>query len=515
MDRSYERSPVPQVERESVVNRAADVGVPRDIPPATKSETTPPQGVLIFDHPPIDAESIPSASIPSESDVDQIEPSDNDIDFAIVVDDGSEIAESTAIVDPSVDDSVSDGRQPATMIDTGIDPAIDTNLETDSTQSLVRRSWTRRIVGAIVWTTTALFDASAWVVIIAVLAAAPVLQLLAYGYLLRCGGWVAAGGRVRDSIVHVRAAGRMGLAAAALFFAAMPSRLFAHYEAVSQIIEPGSARSTVMRILAITCASAALLYLLWAWSRGGRLWHYAWPEPGRFFTQVWRPSFWMAAVDRLGEFVSDTRPIATFWLGLRAAAGTLVWLIPAMVIVAALRNGRTGVEGLIGTLALFSLGLVLLYLPMLQICFAATGRLRDLFNVRQIRTHFRAAPLAWTVAMLFGLLLLPLPLYLLRIEATPRDVVWAPCLLFAALMLPARVVEGWALRRAKRRLDDGGVPSGWGHRLLRWVCRGLNVTIVATYLLVVFVSQYTSWDGLATWIAQHAVLLPVPFFEGT
>lgn len=38
--------------------------------------------------------------------------------------------------------------------------------------------------------------------------------------------------------------------------------------------------------------------------------------------------------------------------------------------------------------------------------------------------------------------------------------------------------------------------------------------VVGVYLLFVYVSQYISWDGLLTWVQQHAILIPVPFLSG-
>ncbi len=35
--------------------------------------------------------------------------------------------------------------------------------------------------------------------------------------------------------------------------------------------------------------------------------------------------------------------------------------------------------------------------------------------------------------------------------------------------------------------------------------------IVVVYLVVLGASQYTSWDGVDTWVRQHAFLVPVPF----
>ena len=37
----------------------------------------------------------------------------------------------------------------------------------------------------------------------------------------------------------------------------------------------------------------------------------------------------------------------------------------------------------------------------------------------------------------------------------------------------------------------------------------MMIGVVAIYLLFVYFSQYTSWDGLATWVQQHAILIPV------
>ena len=51
-------------------------------------------------------------------------------------------------------------------------------------------------------------------------------------------------------------------------------------------------------------------------------------------------------------------------------------------------------------------------------------------------------------------------------------------------------------------------------RISRWLVRFLMLGVVAIYLLFVYVSQYTSWDGLLTWVQQHAILIPVPFVSG-
>ncbi|MGB0596047.1 MAG: DUF4013 domain-containing protein [Rubripirellula sp.] len=354
------------------------------------------------------------------------------------------------------------------------------------------------------------FSLASLVALLAFLTAIPVLQLIAFGYLLGVAGGLANGRTFRESLPQFRQAGQIGLAALAVFVSALPTQLLVHWESVAYLIDPGSGQAAAMRVLAIASSVLATGYLLWAWVRGGRLKHYLWPEPKRFFREGWRWRTYRTAPDRLWEFTSSLRLAHYFWLGARGAFGTLIWLIPALMIIMAFREGESGLAGLVGFLSLVCLGLGIMYLPMLQAHYAAENRFKALFEVRHIRRCFRRAPWAWLVAMFISLVLTPIPLYLLKIEATQQEVMWLPCLLFVAFILPARISTGLALRRARRRPE----PEGRWATISRWVVRLNMLMVVAIYLLFVYVSQYTSWDGLATWVQQHAILVPVPFFSG-
>ncbi len=373
-----------------------------------------------------------------------------------------------------------------------------------------RRGLIRRCLAGIGAFFRICFSLASLVALLAVLTAIPLLQFIAFGYLLGVAGGLASGATIRQSLPQFRQAGQIGLAALAIFLAALPTQLLAHWESVAYLIDPGSGKATAMRVLAIASALLATGYLLWAWVRGGKLKHYLWPEPVRLAREGWRWRTWRTAPDRLWNFTMSLRLPYYFWLGVRGAVGTLVWLIPAMVIMAAFREGETGLAGLVGFISLVMLGIGLLYLPMLQAHYAAENRFRALFDVREIRRCFRRSPWAWLMAMIVSLVLTPIPLYLLKIEATPQEVMWLPCLVFVAFILPARLSTGLALRRARRRPE----PHGAWAAISRWTVRGVMPIVVAVYLLFVYVSQYTSWDGLATWVQQHAVLVPVPFLNG-
>jgi len=98
-----------------------------------------------------------------------------------------------------------------------------------------------------------------------------------------------------------------------------------------------------------------------------------------------------------------------------------------------------------------------------------------------------------------------LPLYLLKIEMIPRETAALPSLVFVLFTFPARLLSGWAYGRSQRRQT----PRHW---FFRWTGRLPFLPAVALYVLVVFFTQYTSWNGVWSLYEQHALLVPVPFF---
>jgi hypothetical protein len=105
-------------------------------------------------------------------------------------------------------------------------------------------------------------------------------------------------------------------------------------------------------------------------------------------------------------------------------------------------------------------------------------------------------------------LVLAVPLFLLKIELTPAEITWLPALFFVVFGLPARLITGWAMGRAEQR-----EPSP--NFLLRWFCRltalGLAVPFIFSYVVILFFSQYISWNGTLSLLEQHAFLVPSPF----
>ncbi|MEM6691548.1 MAG: DUF4013 domain-containing protein [Planctomycetota bacterium] len=367
------------------------------------------------------------------------------------------------------------------------------------------------------WVIQGVFRTISTVAVLALLAAVPGINFIAFGYLLDVSGKIARGRKLREGLPASETYGYLGLALAGIGVAWIAVQMVVHQQSVATIVNPDSSASNLLRFASIFLATFAMSYLGWVWVRGGRLRHYLWPAPIRFLKEGWRWSTWSDSADRFWTQTASLEWPRLFWLGLRGFLGTLIWLIPAIIVMAAVRDGDTGLAGLIGGLAMLVLAIVMAHLPMLQVQFAADNRLKSLFEIRRVRASFRAAPWAWLVAMFLTLILLPLPLYLLKIEATPAEVVWLPTLFFVAFILPARIASGLAMRRAWRQQEKSEI-SKWGKRwglVSRISVRLIMPALILSYLAVVYASQYTSWDGYATWIQQHAVMLPIPFERGT
>jgi hypothetical protein len=349
-----------------------------------------------------------------------------------------------------------------------------------------------------------LFGITVLMIGLAVLAALPFLQLLSLGYLLEVSGRVARTGRLRDGFIGVRLAARLGGIVLGSWLLLLPVRLVADLAEAAQVIDPGSRVAAAWRTTLLVLMALTAVHIGAACARGGRLRYFLWP-----FNAVWllrrlaRGGYYVEARDAVWNTFLALRLPYYFGLGLRGFVGALAWLVLPVTLLAVGRLGSPG-AALVSFLGAALLAVVLVYLPFLQARLAAANRLSPVFAVGGVRADFRRAPWAFALAFVITLLF-ALPLYLLKIELIPREAAWLPSLVFIAFIFPARLCTGWALARARRR----PLPRHWFFRLSG---RLPFLPAAAFYVLVVFFSQYTSWNGVWSLYEQHAFLVPVPFF---
>lgn len=359
----------------------------------------------------------------------------------------------------------------------------------------------KKLVSALDW----VFGFGAILVGLALLSAIPGLNFLSLGYLLEVSSRVAETGKLRAGFVGVRKASLAGTIVAGTFLALLPARFAAGMWNDARLVSPGSAIESQWRMALIVLTILTFAHILWACARGGRIRHFFWPAPLFFLKTIFspRPGALLDAADRVGEWVGSLRLPHYFWLGFRGFVGAVMWLaIPVGVLMLAGKIRNEGIAVLTNLLGAGLLMIAVLYLPFLQALFARTRRFESLFALGEVRETFRGAPIAFWFALLITLLF-ALPLYVLKIELTPRSVAWLPALVFVAFIFPARLLTGWAMSRGLRRER----PRHW---LFRWMSRLAAVPVVAAYVLFVWLTQYLSWQGSRSLLEQHAFLVPAP-----
>jgi hypothetical protein len=346
-----------------------------------------------------------------------------------------------------------------------------------------------------------LFGVASLLLGLAVLSSVLVGQFLVLGYMLEACGRVARSGRLRDGLVGVRTAARLGGVALGCGLLWLPLYGMSIYAENAAIIDPGGAAARQWTLWLTVLAVLYAVHVAAACVRGGQFGYFLWP-----FNVVWvvrralRGGMYPEARDRLWDFAVGLRLPYYFWLGLRGFAGALLWLgFPALLLSQGHNAPILGIAGAV------LLGLVALYLPFLQARFARDNRLRAYRELRAVREDFCRAPIAFAVALSM-LLAVALPLYLFKIEMIPKDLVFLEALVFLLFLYPAKLALGWAYSRAARREE----PRHW---VFRWLGRLLVWPAIIAYSFVVFTSQHTGWEGVLSLFNQHAFQLPVPFVD--
>lgn len=351
-------------------------------------------------------------------------------------------------------------------------------------------------------TFSAIWNYFSLLVLLAVVAAIPVVQLVSLGYMLRAAANLSSGRSWRTALPGVQLAGRIATFAMLTALLWLPVLIVTDLSYSVQLLRPGTSQAIAWRIVAFVVASVWLMWVSWAAMRGGRWWHMLWPQPIQFVKQIWRAKTWSKAADDLLALYDRSQCIQLWWLGLRAAAGALVWLaIPVSLMIIGLRADQLKIAALVGLVGAISLTWVMLYLPFLQILVAERNRFADIFSVREVRRRFRRAPLAMG-ASLIALFALSIPLYLLRIEATPEQLTWLPSLFFVGLMFPCKLAIGAAMGYGARRPR----PRNF---VMRWSARLLCLTAALAYVGALYIAQFIAWQGIYVMYFQHAVLVPV------
>ncbi len=340
----------------------------------------------------------------------------------------------------------------------------------------------------------------------AIVAAVPILQIAALGYLLEVEGRVARTGRFRDAFPMLELAPRLGSIVLGIGFWLLPLAFIAGYAADAKLIDPGSKQAANWQNVKTFAMVFVTGHLCLALARGGRLSCFFRPLKNvRFFfgrLRFAQRDYWQTAEQNVREFLSLWRFGHLFSLGLRGLIGAFLWLaIPTFLFAAAEKpEGGAVLVTLLGGVLLM---LVFSWLPFLQARFAAENRLRAFFELSAIRQAFRKSPWSFLFAM-SAVYVLALPLYLSKIALPPRDALVLLTPLFIISIYPAKVISGWVYHRA---MTKSAPARFWW----RWTARWLMVPLLGAYVFLLYFTQFIGAQGKWVLFQHHAFLLPVPF----
>lgn len=354
------------------------------------------------------------------------------------------------------------------------------------------------------------FSARFWngfalVILLSVAATVPVVQLASLGYMLESSGRIARGLPANRWFPGAAIAGSLLVRSLWIGLTWLPVWLLADLAYSAELIEPGSQQAVRLRLVARFMAIAWVLWSAWALFRGGRWWHFLWPAPIVLVKTIAKGESWRRVEDRWWSWIGSLQFLKLLKLGFFGTVAAIVWLfVPAALMIIALTSPEKGPLGLIGLAGALSMWWVLMYLPFLPVHMASEGRFLAAFDRRGIRSAFRRSPFAFLIAVL-GLVVLALPLYVLRIEAIPPELWWVLSVFFVALIFPAKLLAGWAIRRSQQRKRES-------HWTLRWLAWLPLATALGLYVGFLYLAKFALWEGAASILLQHAFLPPVPFY---
>ncbi len=339
----------------------------------------------------------------------------------------------------------------------------------------------------------------------AILAAIPLVNLLALGLLLESEGRVVRSGRLRDGIPFAGALPRLGAIVVGTWLWLLVIRFVAQGAADAALVAPGGPAERGWAIARVVTTLVVGVHLLAAWFAGGSFVSFFRPiRNARLLVDAVRSgTAWSTATGAVRQVIDVVAPGRLLWLGVRGFVGTFLWLFVPTVLFSALRDTTRPGQVLVTLLGAASLAAVLSWVPFLQARFAAEGRMEVFRDLATVREWWRRAPVVMLLALsiLYGL---SLPLFLFKVVAAPRDAVPFLTPIFVATIFPARLAVGWAAHRAAAR-----DRRRWA--LLRVPVALVFVPLMGLYLFLLFFTPAIDALGRRVLFDHHALLLPTPF----
>lgn len=355
-----------------------------------------------------------------------------------------------------------------------------------------------------------LFAFVSLMLVLAVLAAIPIVNFFVLGYFLNVEGRVARSGKIRDGFPMLEIAPRFVTIAAGVWIFLLPLRFLSSFAADARLIDPGSAADINLHLGLNIAWGVVTIHLIFALARGGSFWCFARPFKNIRWTikQLREGSYFAHADQKIQEFVQRMEIRKHFSLGVRGFAVALLWLFIPTVLFS-IAEEPEGIQILLTLIGGFLLAITLSWAPFLQARFAAEERFSAGMQLREVRSLYAHSPIVWSLSLVV-LYVLALPLYLFKAFLLPADAMWLITLVFVVSIYPTRILLGWVYHRAVRK-REAEKKAYW---LIRWLFGILIILLLAVFVFILFFTQFLGEQGKLVLFHHHSLLLPAPF-QGT
>lgn len=363
----------------------------------------------------------------------------------------------------------------------------------------------RHPIRCVAWLIRTTFGLASLTLLLALIAAVPLVNFWVLGYFLDVSGRVGRERKLRAAFPLLGLAPRFGSIVLGTTLCLLPLMLLSGAAADVRWIDFGGAQAARWQFMLNAASCLMVVHLSMALARGGSLTCFVRPIKNfRWLLARWRDNdYWQRASTAIGQFVSGLNAREYFSKGSRGFAGALAWLFIPSAFYSSLRNTDRPGEVIVMLIGGAGLWLTLMWVPLLQTRFAAENHLRVFRELGTARELFRRAPFAWLLAIVLTYVL-ALPLYLFKALSPPQDAMAFITIIFVVTLFPARVALGWAYQRSLKRPDR----AWWPWRLL---CKTLLSALVAVYVFLLFFTPAIGEHGRRVLFEHHSWLLPVPF----
>ena len=355
------------------------------------------------------------------------------------------------------------------------------------------------------WVIRMLFGLFSLTLLLSVIAAIPLVNILALGYLLEVEGRVGRTGRLRFAFPLLEIAPRFGAIVVGLAGWLLPVWWLTQVLADYRLIAPQGTATVTLAVLHGITVVLVTGHLLLALARGGSLGCFVRPLKNVLWLigELRRGGYFERAEGHVLAFVSQMRIGHHFSLGLRGLLGGLLWLVVPSGLFGVYQQVDNVGQGLVMLVGGLNLVLVLAWVPFLQARLATENRMRAMFELGAIRELFCRSPMCWFIVIAVTSAL-SLPLYLFKIYLLPADAMWMTTLVFVMTIYPSRLLTGWAYHRATKRPRRS-------YLLWHWFWRLAILPLLSFYVFLLFFTPLFSEHGRRVLFEHHLLLLPVPF----